>query len=544
MPLGILEYRKLEHVPGTSPLSELGRSDADIAQGIDRTLLKHDASGTTVLVPQPSASPNDPYNWPRWKKELFTVAIAYGCGCVGAVGPLLTSAFVPLAEAFDVPLSRFTLGVNGSCIAAIAVGSILFNTLAVKVGKRPVYLLSSVGLFVGCFWGAEAKSFASLSAARAVTGLCMAPMEALVPASIADIWFVHERGYRTAIFNLGVLGGINLASPIAGAIIQYSSSRVCLHAMGGAFVLQTLLTLFFMPESAFHRTGALNIDGGTHRVEVEGASEKAGIEHRDGPAIDNDGINDVPQTFVQSLMPYSGYWDRVSFWRTLLQPFCMLASPIVLWATLLFTTCISWLVLISITLSQIFSAPPYSFSVSSVGATNVSSFVATLLATAIAGPAIDGVVKAMSRRNGGTFEPEFRLPIMVTYLLFTATGFFAWGQSLFDQDAWAVPIVVCMGLINFGVQLGTTGVVAYVADSHRMQAAEAFAVMNFIKNMFAFGMTFYANDWIAVQGVRDCFFVIGGITVAVTLTTIPMYIFGKRARGFIARHRVIKWIVD
>ncbi|KIH87783.1 cycloheximide resistance protein [Sporothrix brasiliensis 5110] len=549
MPLGILEYRKLEHVPGTSPLSELGRSDAAIAQGIDRTLLKHDASGTTVLVPQPSASPNDPYNWPRWKKELFTVAIAYGCGCVGAVGPLLTSAFVPLAATFDVPLSRFTLGVNGSCIAAIAVGSILFNTLAVKVGKRPVYLISSIGLFIGCFWGAEAKSFASLSAARAVTGLCMAPMEALVPASIADIWFVHERGYRTAIFNLGVLGGINLASPIAGAIIQYSSSRVCLHAMGGAFVLQTLLTLFFMPESAFHRTGALNIDGGTHRVEVEGvegASEKAGaFGHRDVPAGDTDhSRNDIPQTFVQSLMPYSGYWDRVSFWRTLLQPFCMLASPVVLWATLLFTTCISWLVLISITLSQIFSAPPYSFSVSAVGATNVSSFVATLLATAVAGPAIDGVVTALARRNGGTFEPEFRLPIMVTYLLFTATGFFAWGQSLFHQDAWAVPIVVCMGLINFGVQLGTTGVVAYVADSHRMQAAEAFAVMNFIKNMFAFGMTFYANDWIAVQGVRDCFFVIGGITVGVTLTTIPMYVFGKRARGFIARHRLIKWMVD
>jgi hypothetical protein len=25
---------------------------------------------------------------------------------------------------------------------------------------------------------------------------------------------VHERGYRSAIFNLGVLGGINLAQPI------------------------------------------------------------------------------------------------------------------------------------------------------------------------------------------------------------------------------------------------------------------------------------------------------------------------------------------
>jgi MFS family permease len=130
------------------------------------------------------------------------------------VGPLLTSAFVPLAEGWGVPLQQFSLGVNGALIAMIAVSSILCNTLAVKIGKRPVYLITSVGLFITCFWAAEARSFASLVVARAVQGFCMAPMEALIPASIADIWFVHERGYRTAIFNLGVLGGINLASPI------------------------------------------------------------------------------------------------------------------------------------------------------------------------------------------------------------------------------------------------------------------------------------------------------------------------------------------
>ena len=72
MPLGILEDHKLEHVPGTAPLNQLGREDQNIS-GIDPSLLKHDASGEIVLVPQPSDSPNDPYNWPRWKKELFTV---------------------------------------------------------------------------------------------------------------------------------------------------------------------------------------------------------------------------------------------------------------------------------------------------------------------------------------------------------------------------------------------------------------------------------------------------------------------------------------
>lgn len=141
-------------------------------------------------------------------------------------------------------------------------------------------------------------------------------------------------------------------------------------------------------------------------------------------------------------------------------------------------------------------------------------------------------------------EPEFRLPIISSYLLFTATGFFAWGQSLARQDPWPVPVVVCLGLINLGVQLGTTGVVTYVVDCHRAQAAEAFALMNVAKNLFAFGLTFYCNDWLAVQGVRDTFFVLGGVTAAVVLTTVPMYVYGKRARSWTARHRVVTKIVQ
>ncbi|RMZ74561.1 cycloheximide resistance [Pyrenophora seminiperda CCB06] len=527
MPLGILPDYKLEHVPGTAPLSELGRIDLEVSTDIDRGLLKHDATGGIVLVPQPSDSPNDPYNWPRWQKEAFTVVIAYGCGCVGAVGPLLTSAFVPLAKQFNVPLQRFTLGCNGSCIVAIAAGSLLCNTLAVKVGKRPIYLVTTLGLAISCFWAAESKSFASLAAARAIQGLCMAPFEALIPASVGDIWHVHERGFRMAIFNLGVLGGI------------YGSYRIAMHAMGGAFVVMLILVFLFMPETAFHRRDAINIDTSSKTLETDAIEKEKNVEHIEDRPSHESISPEARDPYVKTLRAWSGYWDDVSFWRTLLRPFVMIASPIVMWATLLFTICISWLVLISITLSQIFSAPPYNFSVSAVGATNVSSFVASLLATLVAGPIIDGVAKWMSRRNNGTFEPEFRLPVMVTYLLFTATGFFAWGQALYNKDPWPIPVIVCMGLINLGVQLGTTAVVTYVSDCHREQSAEAFAIMNFIKNMFAFGLTFYANDWIAVQGVRDAFFVIGGTTVAVTLATIPMYIYGKRARSWVKRYNIL-----
>ncbi|OGM40832.1 cycloheximide resistance protein [Aspergillus bombycis] len=532
MPLGILDDSKLEHVPGTAPLH--GLHETNTYSGINPSLLKHDSTGQIVLVPQPSDSPNDPYNWPRIKKELFTIAYGWGCGCVGAVGPLLGGAFVPLAADFGVSLSTFVSAVQGGLISAIAVGSLIFNSLAVKYGKRPVYLGTTVGLMVSCFWAAEAKSFRSFVAARVLCGLCMAPMEALVPASIADIWFVHERGFRTAIFNLGVLGGINLAVPIAAAIIEYGSYRIALHAMGGAFALALIMVFFWMPESAYVRE-TLSIDTGETNVAVE---QKLDVEQLENTPSTRIQAADARHSWAKELLPYSGYVNDVSFWNTIIRPFYLLASPPVLWAVLLFTNCIAWLVGISLTLSQIFSAPPYNFSVMGVGATNLSSFVASVLGTFSAGPLIDGLVTKMSKMNGGLFEPEFRLPIMVTYLLFTSTGFFAWGQSSYAQDPWPVPVIVCLGMINFGVQLGTTGVVTYIVDCHREKAGEAFATMNFFKNLFAFGLSFYLNGWVDNQGVRNCFFTIGGITMGATLFTIPMYIYGKRARSWVHRHGI------
>lgn len=226
MGLGILHDRHLADVPGTSFLNEKGVSSSGLEDAPENHVnLKHDPTGKIVLVPQPSDDPNDPLNWPRWKKEMFSVSIVIGCGCVGAVGPLLSSAIVPLAAEFDVPIQRFTLGFNGSSLIGLAFSNLFCNSLAMMIGKRPVYLVTTLGLLVTTVWSAVAKDFVSISISRAVQGFCISPMEALIPASIADIWFVHQRGFRNAVFNLGVLGGINLASPIG----TFEKSR--LHAL-------------------------------------------------------------------------------------------------------------------------------------------------------------------------------------------------------------------------------------------------------------------------------------------------------------------------
>lgn len=105
-----------------------------------------------------------------------------------AIGPLLGAAYVQLAEIWGVSLAIFSSGTNGALIVCLAGATMLVNVLAVQYGKRPVYLLTSLGLVATAFWGSAAKTFGSFIASRAIAGVCMAPMEALVPASIADLW--------------------------------------------------------------------------------------------------------------------------------------------------------------------------------------------------------------------------------------------------------------------------------------------------------------------------------------------------------------------
>lgn len=53
----------------------------------------------------------------------------------------------------------------------------------------------------------------------------------------------------------------------------------------------------------------------------------------------------------------------------------------------------------------------------------------------------------------------------------------------------------------------------------------AFSVMNFVENLFAFGLSFLYESmgrWISHQNVRDCFLTIGSITMILTLLTVLM----------------------
>ena len=99
----------------------------------------------------------------------------------------------------------------------------------------------------------------------------------------------------------------------------------------------------------------------------------------------------------------------------------LFAYPAVLWSSLVYSLSIGWLIVLSESVSNVYrSRDTYNFSALGVGLVYLSPFIGGVLGTAVAGRVSDIVVKAMSRRNGGVYEPEFRLVMAVPVAITTA----------------------------------------------------------------------------------------------------------------------------
>lgn len=140
---------------------------------------------------------------------------------MGAYGPMISPGFVEIAAALNVTVNTLSQA-TAWVVLTIGLSLFIFNPLAKKVGRRPVYVVSSIIMLSGSIWGALAKDYSSFLGSRVWSGLGMAPYEILVQCTIADIYYVHQRATRIAVWNMFLLCGISGGALIAGYIIEVS----------------------------------------------------------------------------------------------------------------------------------------------------------------------------------------------------------------------------------------------------------------------------------------------------------------------------------
>lgn len=248
-----------------------------------------------------------------------------------------------------------------------------------------------------------------------------------------------------------------------------------------------------------------------------------------------------PQSFTQQLKPFYGRLNSDNWFKVMARPFILFAYPAVLWSSLIYACSIGWLIVISEVLAILYrDADLYNFTALQTGLVYISPFVGGILGTGVAGKVSDIIVRAMSKRNGGLYEPEFRLAMVIPIALTTTIGLMGFGWSIEERDHWMVPTIF-FGIISFGCSLGSTTSITFCVDSYRQYAGEALVTLNFAKNIFhGLAFSLFVTHWLADDGPKMVFVWIGVIQLLLCMLTIPMYIFGKQMRLWTVRRNLME----
>lgn len=176
-----------------------------------------------MLDPQPDDSLNDPLNWPALRRDVALLSLGFYCMVGGGMTPVLAAGFNDVAQTYNVSLPQVAL-TTGLYMMGLGLGCVVTSPTAILFGKRPVYLLCIILFAVSSVWCALSPKYASLVVARIFMGLAVSPVECLPSATIAEIFFLHERAYRLGIYTLLLLSGKNLVPLASAAIIDGMNS--------------------------------------------------------------------------------------------------------------------------------------------------------------------------------------------------------------------------------------------------------------------------------------------------------------------------------
>ncbi|RSL38752.1 hypothetical protein CEP53_014610 [Fusarium sp. AF-6] len=241
-----------DFVPGTVQLVDIeGR--CGIAHAEDQR--------DVVLIPAPSNNPDDPLNWSPARKRVFLACICIYCWGIGIPSAAIYSILVPISADSGLTMNALVAGI-GYMFLTLGWGCLVWQPLAQKFGKRPVYLLSLLGTMGCMIWAPHATTGGQWSANKILQGFFGAPVESLCEISVADVWFTHERGAYLSYYAL-FLAGSNFLAPVFGGFIDDGQGwqwvlywRAILSGAG------FLLCFFLMEETNFQRPIVLNGDPG------------------------------------------------------------------------------------------------------------------------------------------------------------------------------------------------------------------------------------------------------------------------------------------
>ncbi|KAJ5641161.1 hypothetical protein N7528_000786 [Penicillium herquei] len=545
----LIEMARMRVEPYEAERDEKGR------QGQTKTLghlrLRDSETNEVILVPTPSSDSKDPLNWPRWFKFYTAIAVCLAmvlCNFLAA-GPTL--AIIQTAEDFfpnweetglSGPIAKTAYFFN--CTALFqGLGNLIWMPFINKYGRRAAYVTSFTLYTITAIWCAVATQYANFLVARIVMGFASGAAECLAPITIADLFFLHERGALTALYNASLNLGVASGAVVDGFIVKYHPWRYIYYVAISLIGSITLVVYATFPETAYTRTLAPTdsitlLTASGERVRRGTKSEEAGTSE----------IHEVVSTeqtrgdrgWLQGLKLYHGRYTEESLWQMMIRPVGLLILPPVLWATLVMSVTIGFITAITSNVSTAFS-DTYGFEAWQAGLCFCSGIIGCFFGIGLGGYFSDWVADFFTRRNNGVREPEMRLPAIMVGCITGPLALALYGCGIAYKMHWIVP-TIGIGLINFTITQATNVSLVYTIDSYRPIAGEIVVTQLAFKSAFGFLLGFYTNPWVDKHGYNVAYGEMAAICGGVLIFWIPFFFWGKWIRQKTLSWRIMKWV--
>jgi len=279
--------------------------------------------------------------------------------------------------------------------------------------------------------------------------------ETIAPITIADVFFLHERGTVMALYTSFLAVGASLGIIISGLITIQHQWRVIYQVATPLVGFVLLLAFFTFPETAYTRETPSDTKSGSTSPRLASTdeadptardTERATAEKTSDTATTTSDAerssNPLPEkkTYAQNLRIFNGTLTNESFLKLVVRPLALICLPPVLWAALVQAVTIGFLVAISSNIDVAFHTT-YGFESWQVGLCFVAAIVGSIIGIPAGGHLGDIIADWFTRRNGGVRDPEMRLPTMLPSLITMPLSLILYGVGIEYKLHWMCPTI-------------------------------------------------------------------------------------------------------
>jgi MFS family permease len=439
-----------------------------------------------ILQPRPSDDPNDPLNWSNWRKNWnFALCSFYAMmvfALIDAATPTWGPMNVELGFSYSILNDSYAIGCG-----TLAFGAFLLIPFAVKYGRRPIYVVSTLAQFAVSVWSAKLETVADLLLVNAFSCMVGALAEVIVQMTIADIYFVHHRGLANTVYVWFSNFGSSLAPVAAGYITLSQGWRWVWWWCAIFFGVCAVLFFFSYEETKFSNSQITGVSPESQRDPSTDADHKSSIlQEKILPVEVTSSCKKEEESQTQDLsiptvinpnIPRKTYWQRLAFATTSTgsfkdfarhgyQPAVVLFTfPAVFYMSWVYGVMLAWSTVMVTVLSSTMTLPPYNFDSAQIGLMSLPSFIGTTLGALLIGPISDRSILYLAHRNHGVYEPEMRLWAMAPFVPFVPAGALMFGIGLNNGLSWPI-VAVGYAICNFGTAPISTIALTYITDSY------------------------------------------------------------------------------